>query len=140
MAIASWPKELPRPMREGYQSSPGEGRQKKRNDAGPPSYRRRTSSIPKFVSMTLDVSRNELARFERFYEEEVSDGSLPFLMPDPTTTGWPLLTTDGRNLTDHLGRPLLMEKSWLCLFGDTLPSQTVIGVRFRLSFQVVVMP
>ncbi|WP_435656046.1 hypothetical protein [Brucella pituitosa] len=140
MAVASWPTELPRPNREGYQGSPGEGRLKKRNEAGPPGYRRRTSSIPKYVSMTLDVSRDQLARFDRFYEEEVAHGSLPFLMPDPTTTGWPLLTTDGHVLTDHLGRPLLLEKTWLCLFGDTLPSQTVSGVRFRLSFQIVVMP
>ncbi|MGO1161741.1 hypothetical protein ACTOV4_07255 [Brucella sp. C7-11G] len=140
MAVASWPTELPRPNREGYQGSPGEGRLKKRNEAGPPGYRRRTSSIPKYVSMTLDVSRDELARFERFYEDEVADGSLPFFMPDPTTTGWPMLTTDGRILTDHLDRPLLLVKTWLCLFGDTLPSHTPSGNRFRLSFQIVVMP
>lgn len=140
VVIASWPKELPRPMREGYQYSNGEGRLKKRNESGPPGYRGRFSSVADDVNLTLDISRNELARFDRFYNEQVSKGAKQFLMPDPTTSGWPLLTADGAILTDHLGRPLLLEKTWLCFFGDALPSKSVIGNRFRLSFQVSVMP
>lgn len=138
--IANWPPELPRPNRDNYQHSVGDGRLKRNNEIGPPGYRGRSSAVPDFVSMTLDLSRNELARFWRFYTEEITRGSKQFYMPDPTTSGWKMLTSDGRVLTDHRGRPLLIEKTWRCRFGDTLPNETIRGNRFLLNFEIVVMP
>jgi hypothetical protein len=90
--------------------------------------------------MTLDLSRAEKAHFERFYVEEVREGTLPFLMVDPTTSGWRLLTDEGVPLLTDEGVPLRLEETLLCLFGDALPSETTYGVRFRVSFQLAVMP
>jgi hypothetical protein len=61
-------------------------------------------------------------------------------MPDPTTDGWPLLDATGQPLLDGQGRPLLRAGTWLCLWGDQLPVETILGIEFRKTFSVVVMP
>lgn len=67
-----------------------------------------------------------------------------FWMPDPTTDGWPLLTSDGKPMLiaggPQDGLPILMAGRWLVTFGKNLPAETVIGVDFRMSFGVEVMP
>lgn len=138
--IASWPEELPRPDRNGWQRTAGEGRRRSQRDGGPPKVARRYSLVPDLVSMTIDVTRSEKARFDRFYRDELRRGTLPFLMPDPTTSGWQLLTGDEVPLVTDAGVPLLLEETWVCLFGENLPTETVYGVRFRISFDIAVMP
>ncbi len=46
----------------------------------------------------------------------------------------------GRPLLTGAGMPILLAARWLCLFGDTPPSEVVVGVEFRISFSVSVMP
>lgn len=138
--IPNWPTDLPRPMRQGYQSSPMEARLKRRAEAGFPGYRRRFSSVAEIVMLTLDVSRNERAIFDKFHRETSKFGSKTFYMPDPTTDGWALLTSEGGQLLASNGAPLLLSARWLCMFGDTQPATTVVGVRFRIAFDVAVMP
>ncbi len=45
-----------------------------------------------------------------------------------------------RPLLTGAGVPILLAARWLCLFGDTPPSEVVVGVEFRISFSVSVMP
>lgn len=137
---AVWPSTLPRPMRQGYQASPTEARMKRRTEAGFPGYRRRFSSVAETVAMTIEVDRNERGIFDNFYRDTTANGTLPFFMPDPTTHGWALYATGGQRLLTASGQPLVLAARWLCLFGDALPATTVIGLRFRISFDVLVMP
>lgn len=138
--IAVWPSDLPRPSREDFQKTWADPRIKKRADAGPSGYRRRFSSVPKLVSMSIEVNRAGKDLFEQFFEETTSFGSLPFEMPDPTTQGWALTTNDGVPILDDNGRPVLRSGTWLCLFGDQMPVETIRGTQFRFSFSVLVMP
>lgn len=138
--IPSWPQDLPRPMREGFMQSFGEARFRRGSDVGPPGYRRRFSAVADMVSLVIDVSRDGRARFERFWNEDCSLGSLPFAMPDPATDGWELLTVDGSLLTTETGEPILLSATWLCLFSDERPAFTAIGIRWRIAFGVSVMP
>jgi hypothetical protein len=138
--IPEWPPELPRPMRDSYQQTAGEARLMKKNDSGPPGTRRRFSSVADTVSMTVDLSRNQLARFDRFYNEEVAQGSKPFRIMDASLSGQRLLTDEEVPILTDDGHPILIEETWLVLFGQQLPSRSVIGVRWRVSFQLSVMP
>lgn len=140
MTIASWPTELPHPERESWSLSRQDGRMKLRSDAGPPRYRRRFSAVAKLVSLSIIVDRNGKAIFDRFFEETTEDGSLLFYMPDPTTDGWHLFTGAGARLLKSDGTPLLLAGSWLCAWGDQTPTDTILGVEFRISFSVAVMP
>ncbi|MCV0424672.1 MAG: hypothetical protein K5905_04305 [Roseibium sp.] len=136
-----WPSDLPLPERNPYQRQSQDPRISRRREAGPPGSRRRFSSVARFVSLTIDVSRNQKAIFDNFYEGDTAEGSLPFIMPDPTTHDWPLLDpTTGDQLQDPDGNALLIAAHWLCLFGEQTPTETIRGIRFQISFPVAVMP
>ncbi|WP_428540775.1 hypothetical protein [Profundibacter sp.] len=140
MSVATWPDSLPRPMRNGFQSQLQDGRKSKSGETGPPAYRRRFSSVVREYSMTIDVPRSEKAVFDNFYRTATKLGTKPFWMPDPTTDGWSMLDASGNPLLTSSGAPLLLSARWLCLFGASTPRETVKGIRFRIAFQIAVLP
>lgn len=136
----AWPDELPRPLRDSWNRSPQDARQKRPTEAGPPGFRRRFSSAAKLVSMAVELDKNQQMIFWRFYEEDTAMGSLPFTMADPTTDGWPMLDGAGNPMLTDEGMPILLSAQWLCLFGEQVPTESLKGVRFRIAFSVAVMP
>ena len=139
MSVPVWPSSLPKPARATYQAQLYDGRVAKKG-GGVPGYRRRFSSVARFVSLSIDVPRAEKAVFDDFYAYETGYGSLPFWMPDALTDGWPLLSSDSAAMLDDEGRPIVLGARDLVLFGDQTPVQTVKGVRFGITFTVAVMP
>lgn len=139
--ILDWPPTLPRPERESWQVQPMEARRRRTSETGPPAYRRRFSSVPKTVTMSLILSRSLREVFDRFFEIDCAQGSLLFRMPAPTTHGWAVLTDGGLPVLTAGGAPLLLSQIWLCAWGDQPPAETFLGqVEFRKSFTLVVMP
>lgn len=139
MTVQTWPTSLRKPNRKDYMSQRQDGRQRKSN-GGPPGFRSRFSSTATNVSMTVNLSRSDLAVFDRFYDDLTGGGTLPFYMPDPTTDNWPMLSSSGQPLLTGSGQPILLSARWLCLFGDDTPVEAIVGVRFNISFSVWVMP
>ncbi|MBY2950512.1 hypothetical protein [Rhizobium leguminosarum] len=140
MTVPAWPTTLPRPERSTFQMTPAEARLKRRADAGAPAYRLRFSGVPKLVTMSILVTRAGKSVFDLFHQNDTRWGSLPFTMPDPTTEGWPMTDAAGNPLLDGAGNPLLMSGTWLCMFGEQPPVETIVGVRFRKTFNIVVLP
>jgi len=138
--IHDWPSDLPRPERSTWQLTPQDARRKTQSEAGPPRYRRRFSSAAKMVTLSVILSRNGKAIFDRFFHEDCAEGAHLFYMPDPTTEGWPLLAANGSPLLTSGGAPILLGGRWLCAWGDQLPAETVQGAEFKKTFSVVVMP
>ncbi|HBU15721.1 MAG: hypothetical protein A2092_13465 [Rhodobacteraceae bacterium GWE1_64_9] len=139
MTYAVWPTSLPRPERNSWQRQPQDSRLKRQTDAGPPGWRRRFSSAAQMVSLSVMLTRNQKAIFDRFFGDITRGGSLLFWMPDPTTDGWPMLDNAGNPLLSG-GVPLLLSARWLVSFGDQLPQESIQGTEFRKAFSVVVMP
>jgi len=127
-------------MRQGFQGQWDDPRLRKNAANGPPGYRRRYSAVARQVALTIDVPRLGKGVFDQFFEETTAMGSLPFNMPDPTTDGWPLLTSGGVPVLTGGGLPILLARQWVCLFGAEPPVETIQGVRFRIAFSVSVMP
>jgi hypothetical protein len=141
MTLPAWPTDLPRPMRPSWSAQAQDPRQKRAAETGPPGYRRRYSNTARTVALEIDVTRHGKSVFERFVEEDIGDGTLPFTMPDPTTDGWALLDSAGNPMLDGSGTPILLAATWVCLMGDQMPVETIsAGVRFRIGFFVSVMP
>ena len=138
--IAIWPTDIPRPERDSWQKQSQEARRKTQADVGPPRYRRRFSGVPKLVTLSVMLSRNQCAVFDNFFEHDCAQGARRFWMPDPATEGWPLRAANGQHLLTHDGRPILLARRWLCAWGDQLPVETVVGIEFRKTFSVVVLP
>ncbi|WP_264045510.1 hypothetical protein [Methylobacterium flocculans] len=140
--IPYWPADLPqRFQRDGYSRGFADGRLSTPMEAGPPKTRRRFSSAIKPVTVTLDEREDAFARLERFYEEEVAGGSLPFLIPDQTRDALPLMVAPGIPLLDEQGRPLLNTAWWLVMFGGNLPTpQDRGGGWYRSTFSLSVLP
>lgn len=127
-------------MRAGYQVAAGDGRRMSQEDAGPQRVLGRYSRPADAVQMTLDLSIEEMGRFDRFYIDDTKRGKLPFWMPNWQVDGTALLTGDGAPLLNSAGVPLLISATWLCMFGRNLPVKTVAAVRTRISFEIAVMP
>lgn len=144
MSILEWPAELPRPERDTWSNQRQDARLKRQSDTGPQSYRRRFSNPGKQVALSLLVNRNGKAIFDNFFEYDTKMGSLLFWMPDPTTEGWAMQMSDGSPMLisggPDDGKPILLSAMWLCTFGDQIPTETVIGTEFRMSFNVTVIP
>lgn len=139
MSIPSWP-ELPLPTQAGYGFQPEDPRTKRTREAGPPGYRPRYSSVATTMRLGLDLDRNQREIFWDFYRKDCKNGSTTFTMADPITDNWPLLSIDGKPLLNEAGRPLLLAKRLLCLWGDEVPSETLEGLRFKLTFAISIMP
>ncbi|WP_299165786.1 hypothetical protein [uncultured Tateyamaria sp.] len=140
MTTLHWPEDLPRPERNTWRKAPQEARQKRSNEHGPPAYRLRFSSAAQAVNLSMILTRREKQVFYRFFDQATSKGVLPFLMPDPTTDRITLRSSEGVALRRADGSPLLASAQWLCLFGDTLPTETVIGIEYRITFSLHVLP
>jgi hypothetical protein len=138
--IPNWPSELPIPNRQGYQGARAEARLKTTNDAGTPRYRLMSSAVADQVQLVITVDRNGKEIFDTFYLKDTARGSLPFWMPDPTTDGWQIFDEAGIAWLDENDVPLLFSEQWLCMFGETPPSDNINGLQFDITFGVGVMP
>ncbi|EFO33896.1 conserved hypothetical protein [Roseibium sp. TrichSKD4] len=138
--MLEWPDDLPKPQRSSYQRQPQDPRLKRRRETGPPSFRRRFSSVAQFYGFSISVDRDQKAVFDQFYHHATLEGTRPFVMPDPTSDGWWLLDSGGERLLTPTGEPLLLSAPWICLFGEQPPNETTRGIRFQISFPIVVMP
>lgn len=139
MTLPTWPAELPRPNREGYNFARGEGRKFSQRQGGPEVPRPGWTLVADPVALTTRLTRVQLGRFDRFYIEEIYRGLKPFLMPDPGTDGWPAHDADGSPMLDAQGEPVLMARTWLCLLTKQ-PSVRPFGMLWEVSFQIAVMP
>ena len=144
MTYPMWPLTLPRPERDSWSVAPQDGRLQRRSDAGPPGFRGRFSARARTVNMSVLLDRDQRAVFERFFEDDTGAGANLFWIPDPTTDGWALLTSDGLPLLvaggPDDGKPILLARMWLVTFGRNLPTEAIVGVQFRMTFSVEVMP
>lgn len=140
MTLPSWPTELLRPLVDGFQHAKQDNRIIARSERGPPRVRRGMSKATEAVSVAFYCSDDHKARFERFHVEETDVGALPFLVPSWIVDNHDLLTAEGLNLLDHEGTPLLIAGTWVCLFGQSAPSTVPMGLEWRVSFDLVILP
>lgn len=139
MTLPRWPTELPRPMRNDAVLDRGDNRVWSQAKEGPPRTKRGWTLNTDTFAYTMMVSQAQWARWTRFRKEELLDGAKPFLIPDYTRDGWAMLTAGGAPMLKADGTPMLMTATWLCLLGRGLQERPV-GVEFRISFQLVVLP
>ncbi|WP_370194167.1 MULTISPECIES: hypothetical protein [Aurantimonas] len=144
MAIPVWPftnSVAQRFQRDGYSRGAGDGRQFSPMGQGPAKARRRYSAVVRPISGSFIFSTNELARFERFWDEDTDGGVLPFLIIDAVNHDQPLLTDEGDVLTTEAGIPLLISAWWIVMFGqDAWSADAIGGDTYRVSMQLSVMP
>lgn len=141
MTVPSWPTELPqRVLRDGYSEKLRDGRMFSRTQSGPGKVRRRYSSAVLPVAAAIIVTYAQKARLERFWTEETAYGSLPFIMPDQTHDGLPLLDGGGLPILDGGGLPILVTANWLARFAQEAPQITPWGLQFMAAFQLEVLP
>lgn len=141
--IPYWPADLPqRVLADSFSETLADGRLRTAMETGHAKSRRRFSSAPKPVAAAFKVTPDQKARLERFWEEEIAGGSLPFLMADQTADALVLLADDGLQLLDDAGRPLVNTAWWLVLAGDTPPAFTTRnrGLTYTAAFPLSVLP
>lgn len=136
----SLPVALRHPMRQGYLQAYGDGRQIDEAERGSWIVGPKQSRTADEIELTLDLSRAELAIFERFFIDETRRGVFPFLMPDPITDGWGLLDEEFSSLLDEDDLPLIDTEIRMYSFGRRLPNRSIVGVRFRIAIGLRELP
>lgn len=139
MSVAVWPSELPTPLRASYVQERQDSRLRKAA-GGPPGYRRGFSSTATMVTLGVELTRARLAIFDTFYDDVTDDGTLPFQMSDPTSDGVALLDANFQPILTDAGLTIQLASNWLCLFSEPVPSVTISGGRYLVTFTVAVMP
>ena len=144
MAIPVWPQENGFPQRfqqDSYGRKGADGRQFSPMGQGPAKVRRRYSAAVKPISGAFFFSTDQLARFERFWDEDTDGGTTPFLIIDAVNHEQQIATADGLGLLTGDGIPLLISAWWLVMFGqDTWSADPLGGLDYRVSMQLNVMP
>ena len=141
MSYPTFPVELPKPQRSGYQGQLANARRLTTFDSGPPKSSLRHAMVARTIAMTLDMEAWQVQLFSRFYEDTCRFGSVMFWMRDVLTDGAPLLTSEGVPRLNSAGVPLLASKLMLCAWGEQPPAFSSLKLRReRASFQVVEMP
>lgn len=111
-----------------------------RVESGPPKQRRRGANV-RPLKCGIYVNRNKIARFDRFWEEELAMGTGPFLAPDRLLDGLPICDEDGILILDQDGNSIVSEQWQLLQFGDTDPVTTPVNaLLFVIQFELVVLP
>ncbi len=140
MTMLSWPDDLPRPDRGGFQGEASDGRRSTPLDAGPPRVRLRFSAAATSIAMAITVTADQRARFERFWRQESRGGSRAFVMTDWRFDGHDIASSDGPALTTEAGAPLRIEARQLAMFADGRPREVPVGNGWRISFSVLWLP
>lgn len=144
MSIAVWPQELPKPNRSGFAQQVPDRRRTSSPENGLPRYGSRWTLAAAPANLVVDLSLDQRRRLENFWSDETRGGALPFLMPQPGVDGFDLLISDAANtrarLTDASGQPFLISAWWMCLFDQSPISFSPIGLEWRTSFGIAVMP
>lgn len=73
--MATWPTTLPRPQVPGYALEPGQAFLRTQMDAGPARQRRRFSTTPTAVPVSVRLTKDQLATFEAWHHYEIADGT-----------------------------------------------------------------
>ncbi|CAN2532527.1 hypothetical+protein [Methylocapsa aurea] len=141
MALIYWPPELPQHvLQDGYSQGMRDGRMFSKMDRGPPKSRRRSSASAIKVQAKILVSVSTLARFDRFWNDETQEGSLPFVMPDQIYNGATLADGFGDDLLTDGGDSLVITRMWLVKFDEQSPQKTPWGALFYASFSLLIYP
>lgn len=83
MTNLRFPAYMPQPLIDGYQEQMQDSRYVFQNEAGTPSYRRKSTAYIKEISMTFMVGHKEKILFEDWFNVETQGGVLEFLMRNP---------------------------------------------------------
>lgn len=141
MSVAQYPSTLPPPERAEFAHMRGDGRREFRTDAGPSLRRRRFSRAVNAVSFGVMLKTWQVGVLETFWERDLKEGSLPFVMPNWRRHGLMLLTDDLSPLLTDDGVPLLISDYRLYAFGARLPRTVQIaGDAWRVSFDLDELP
>ena len=85
MAVA-YPITLPiLPLAQGFQKQREDNRLAFQPEIGPPKRRRRTFMSMYLMPMTIQMTTSELAIFEAWYDDDLSEGTYQFTFTDPIT-------------------------------------------------------
>lgn len=76
--MATWPANLPAPLRRGYEINPEDPILRTQMDAGPDRVRRRFTAIPSRIPVSWRFTEAQFALFEAWHKLEALDGAAWF--------------------------------------------------------------
>jgi phage-related protein len=84
--MPTWPSSLPdKPLQQGYEEAPGDGRQRTQMDTGPAKVRRRfTATVDEFTAR-FHLTSTEVDTLDSFWENDLDGGTLRFDWTHPRT-------------------------------------------------------
>ncbi len=135
-----WPCDLPLPTLHGVAQSRQNARQERTGETGPPRFRRKFSAASTGVQMQVVADTSQTWHLEKFYADDLQEGSQPFWMVDPMRDGKPLADETGAILLDLGDIPLLLSAKNLCVFGEPPSISRLAATHNSISFSLWYLP
>lgn len=107
--MATWPANLPAPLRSGYEINPEDPILRTQMDAGPDRVRRRFTAIPSRIPVSWRFTEAQLALFEAWHKHEALDGAAWFTIS--LANGLGISAMEAR-FTKPPKKPLLSGMNW----------------------------
>lgn len=79
-----------------------------------------------------------LARFWRFWDEDLDGGTLPFKVRNQQIDGQPLADEDGNPIKDEDGATILIAAYWVCRFEGVPEEVPLDDPLWQISYQLSV--
>lgn len=112
-----YPSELSQHLQAGFAMTPPGAPRDIQPERGRRLLRGGAASDPRMVSACQTIVEAwQLARFEKFWGEEVDRGALTFWLRDQAFYDLSLLDEDGEPILGEDGEPLTLSDQWLCRF------------------------
>lgn len=142
MTTPVWPESLPQwVLKDGFSLAQKDGRKRSQMDVGPSHVRRRFSAAVRPFSLQIIVDEGQSARFDRFWNEELSGGVLPFVKQDPIRHGTALFGGSGQVLQTEDEDDLLVTAYWCVQFAEGAPVTVSLGgPNYQISMNLFVLP
>lgn len=141
MTLAVYPPELnQRFLVSGFRTSRVDRRIEAQGSRGRPWGRKGSSKTGgRPITGAIMEPIGNVARFWRFWEEELQEGFLPFKAWDPQLYGQPVSDQDGNPLADQDGNPLVMARYCLCQFVTVADETPLDDPLWQLAYQLRVL-
>ncbi len=141
MTIPEWPSGLPQyVLVDGFQSGSRGGRLVTKTEYGMGKQRPRGPMLRTMLCQQ-NLSFDQRAMFDVFWEETLHRGTVPFIFTDPHLDEETVLDEGGTLLFDESGHVVIISSYVLCTFGGDEPAWVPLGGRyFQLHINLTILP
>ncbi|MDO6587326.1 hypothetical protein Q4543_17580 [Salipiger sp. 1_MG-2023] len=140
MTYPTFPTDLPKPLQSGYTATRASVKKSVQGDKGPPRGILQSRMAWTTHNVSLRLTAQQHNDLQRFFIEDLDEGSSYFWMRHPVNDGAAMTDEDGEILLDEDGAVILHEQMILAQWSEAFDVGSFSARRPVFSFVVIEQP